>query len=225
MILVYSFKEYADILSDALLETMYMTFLTTIFAYLIGLPLGIILNITDKEGIAPNKAVNSILGTIINIFRSVPFMILLILLIPVTQLILGTFIGSTAMIVPLTIAAAPFIARMVETSLKEVDKGKIEAAQAMGSSNFQIIYKVLLKESVPSLISGCAIALGTILGYTAMAGIVGAGGLGYLAYRDGFIKNDFIILITCVILLIVFVQILQILSKLLIKKLDNRIRK
>lgn len=224
MILAYSFKEYADIISDALLETMYMTFVTTLFAYLIGLPLGVILNITDKEGIKPNKTINSILGTLINVFRSVPFMILLILLIPVTQLILGTFIGSTAMIVPLTIAAAPFIARMVETSLKEVDKGKIEAAEAMGSSTFQIIWKVLLKEAVPSLISGCAIALGTILGYTAMAGIVGAGGLGYLAYRDGFIKNDFIILICCVILLILFVQLLQFISKILIKKLDNRIR-
>ena len=159
------------------LESLYMTLVSSALAYLLGLPLGIILVVTDKDGIKPVPGLNSVLGVIINLLRSVPFLILAITLIPVTRFITGTSLGPTATIVPLVIGAAPFIARMVESSLKEVDKGVIEAAQSMGASPFEVIYKVMLPETRPSLILGAAISVTTILGYSAMTGFMGGGGL------------------------------------------------
>ena len=166
--------------------TLYMTLVSTLFGYVLGLPMGIVLAITDKEGIKPNTFIYKILDFIANIVRSIPFLILLILVIPLTKAIVGKSYGSSATIVPLVIAAAPFIARMVESSLKEVDKGVIEAAQSMGAGTFTIIWKVLLTEARTSLLVGVTIAIGTILGYSAMAGTVGGGGLGDIAVRYGY---------------------------------------
>lgn len=190
-------------------ETLYMTLGSALFAYLLGLPLGVILIITDKDGICPHSKINGILGAIVNVVRSFPFIILLIAIIPFTRLIVGTSIGSTATMVPLILSAAPFIARLVESSLKEVDKGVIEAAQSMGASTMQIICKVLLPEAKPSLILGSAIATTTILGYTAMAGFTGGGGLGDIAIRYGYHKYQNDVMIITVILLIIIVQFLQ----------------
>ena len=204
-------------------QTIYMTLISTVIAYLIGIPVGVILNITSKEGIKPNKIVNFSVGIIVNILRSVPFLILAVFLIPFTRAIVGTSIGTTAMLVPLIIAAAPYIARMVESSLKEVDSGKIEAAYAMGSSDMNIILKVLLPEAKPSLIVGAAITTATILGYTAMAGFIGGGGLGDIALRYGYYRYQNDVMFVAIIILIIIVQILQELGLYIAKKLDNRI--
>ena len=168
-----------NMLLEGTAATLYMTLLSTFFGYLIGLPMGIVLAVTDKDGIRPNAVVYRILDFIVNLTRSIPFLILLILVMPLTKLIVGQSYGAVATIVPLTIAAAPFIGRMVESSLKEVDKGVIEAAQSMGAGTFTIIWKVLLAEARTSLLVGVTIAIGTILGYSAMAGVVGGGGLGH----------------------------------------------
>ena len=169
-------------------DTLYMTLVSTLFGYVLGLPLGIILTITDKDGITPNAGIYKILDVLVNLLRSIPFLILLILVIPLTRFLVGKSYGSTATIVPLVIAAAPFIARMVESSLKEVDKGVIEAATSMGASIWTIITKVLLAEAKTSLLVGVTIVLGTILGYSAMAGAVGGGGLGDIAIRYGYYR-------------------------------------
>ncbi|MCH5281792.1 MAG: ABC transporter permease [Lachnospiraceae bacterium] len=202
--------------------TLYMTLVSTLMGYVLGLPFGIILAVTDKNGIRPNAFVYKILDFIANLIRSIPFLILLILVIPLTRLIVGKSYGSGATIVPLVIAAAPFIARMVESSLKEVDKGVIEAAQSMGAGNFTIIWKVLLGEARTSLLVGVTIAIGTILGYSAMAGIVGGGGLGDIAIRYGYYRREEDIMIVTIVILVVLVQILQGLGMLLSKKLDRR---
>lgn len=202
--------------------TLYMTLVSTFMGYVLGLPFGIILAVTDKNGIRPNAFVYKILDFIANLIRSIPFLILLILVIPLTRLIVGKSYGSGATIVPLVIAAAPFIARMVESSLKEVDKGVIEAAQSMGAGNFTIIWKVLLGEARTSLLVGVTIAIGTILGYSAMAGIVGGGGLGDIAIRYGYYRREEDIMIVTIVILVVLVQILQGLGMLLSKKLDRR---
>ena len=219
-------SQYKDILITGTLETLYMTFVSTIFAYVIGLPLGVIMVITDKKGIMPNKAVNSILGTIINIGRSIPFIILMVALIPFTRFIVGKAIGSTAAIVPLTIAAAPFVARMVESSVREVNSGVIEAAQSMGSTNFQIIWKVLLPEALPSLINGAAVSITTILAYTAMVSAVGGGGVGSYAITKGYQRGkkyyNFMYVASAV--LVLMVQIITITGTWLTRRLDHRIR-
>lgn len=202
--------------------TLYMTLTSTIMAYVIGLPLGIALVVTAKDGLRPQAAVYKILDVLVNITRSVPFLILLILVIPLTRMIAGKSYGATATIVPLTIAAAPFIARLVESSLLEVDKGVIEAAQSMGASLWTIIGKVLLAEARTSLIVGATIALGTILGYSAMAGVVGGGGLGDIAIRYGYYRYQSDIMWVTVILLVLLVQILQVIGTKLSKKLDKR---
>jgi Binding-protein-dependent transport system inner membrane component. len=204
------------------LESLYMTVVSSALAYVIGLPLGIILVVTDKDGIKPCAGVNRVLGVIINLLRSIPFLILCIALIPVTRFITGTSLGPTATIVPLVIGAAPFIARMVESSLKEVDKGVIEAAQSMGATPFQIIWKVLLPEARPSLILGAAISVTTILGYSALAGIVGGGGLGDIAIRYGYYRYQTDIMLVTVALLVVIVQVLQDLGLRLAKLSDKR---
>ncbi|MGI6660018.1 MAG: methionine ABC transporter permease [Dethiobacteraceae bacterium] len=190
-------------------ETLYMTLLSTALAYLLGLPLGIILVVTEKDGIRPQRFLNRILNFIINVIRSVPFLILLVAVIPITRFIVGKIIGSSATVVPLVIAAAPFIARLVESSLKEVDKGVIEAAQSMGASPLQIITKVMLPEALPSLIVGAAIAVTTILSYSAMAGFVGGGGLGTIAINYGYYRYQNDVMFATVALLVIVVQVLQ----------------
>lgn len=203
--------------------TLYMTLTSTFFAYVLGLPLGILLVVTAKDGLKPNAAVYKALDFVVNIVRSVPFLILLMLLIPFTKLLVGRSYGATATIVPLTIAAAPFIARLVESSLLEVDRGVVEAAQSMGADTGAIVWKVLLAEARTSLIVGGTIALGTILGYSAMAGVVGGGGLGDVAIRYGYYRYQADIMIVTVVLLVLLVQILQITGTRLSKKLDKRI--
>lgn len=203
--------------------TLYMTLTSTLLAYVLGLPLGILLVVTAKSGLRPNSVVYKILDFIVNIVRSVPFLILLMSIIPITRFIVGKSYGPTATIVPLTIAAAPFIARLVESSLLEVDHGVIEAAQSMGASTGTIVIKVLLAEARTSLIAGATIALGTILGYSAMAGVVGGGGLGDVAIRYGYYRYQADIMVVTVILLVVLVQVLQYIGTKLSRKLDRRI--
>lgn len=201
-------------------DTLYMTLVSTFFGYVLGLPLGILLAVTDKEGIRPNAPLYKILDVIVNILRSIPFLILLILVIPLTKLIVGQSYGSSATIVPLVIAAAPFIARMVESSLKEVEPGVIEAAVSMGAGT--IIWKVLLAEARTSLLVGVTIAVGTILGYSAMAGTVGGGGLGDIAIRYGYYRYQTDIMLVTIVILVVLVQILQGIGMMLSRKLDKR---
>ena len=191
------------------LETLYMTCMSTFFGYVLGLPFGIILAVTDKNGICPNRIVYRILDVVANILRSIPFLILLILLIPFTRAIVGQSYGSSATVVPLVIAAAPFIARMIESSLKEVDAGVIEAAKSMGAGPFTIITNVLLVEAITSIAVGVTIAIGTILGYSAMAGTVGGGGLGDIAVRYGYYRYEEDIMIVTVVLLVLLVQVFQ----------------
>ncbi len=203
--------------------TLYMTLTSTFFAYCIGLPMGIFLVISARDGLRPNAAIYKILDVIANVVRSVPFLILLMLLIPFTRYVVGRSYGATATIVPLTVAAAPFIARLVESSLLEVDRGVVEAAQSMGASTGTIVWKVFLGEARTSLIAGATIALGTILGYSAMAGAVGGGGLGDVAIRYGYYRYQADIMIVTVILLVILVQILQFIGTKMSRKLDKRI--
>ena len=200
-------------------DTLLMTLLSTFFGYLLGLPWGIVLAVTDKTGIRPNAVVYKALDVLANILRSVPF---LILVMPLTRAIVGKTTGSAATIVPLTIAAAPFIGRMIESSIKEVDHGVVEAAQSMGADTFTIIWKVLLVEARTSILVGVTIAIGTILGYSAMAGVVGGGGLGDIAMRYGYYRYETLIMIVSVVLLVVLVQIFQTLGMRLSVKLDKR---
>ncbi|MGN0512829.1 MAG: methionine ABC transporter permease [Lachnospiraceae bacterium] len=202
-------KAIVDMILEGFWDSIYMTIVATVIAYVLGLPLGIILVVTDKEGIKPVRWLNTILGVIINILRSIPFLILLITIIPFTRWLTGTSIGTNATIVPLVVAATPFVARVVESSLKEIDQGVIEAAKAMGTSTFQIIYKVLLPESLPSLIVGGALAVTTILSYSALAGFTGGGGLGDIAIRYGYNRYQTDIMLVTVALLVVIVQALQ----------------
>ena len=204
--------------------TIYMTLTSTAMAYLIGLPMGVTLVVTARDGLKPNPVVYKVLDFVANIVRSIPFLILLIMLIPFTKLIVGKSYGATATIVPLTIAAAPFIARLVESSLLEVDKGVVEAAQSMGASNWNIIWKVLLAEARVSLIVNGTIALATILGYSAMSGAVGGGGLGDVAIRYGYHRYQFGIMMVTVVLLVLLVQVMQYIGTKISKKMDKRNR-
>jgi len=216
--------EWLPVVGQGILETLYMTLVSTLFAYVIGLPLGLWLVVTNPDGIRPNAAVNRIAGGIVNALRSAPFLILLMALIPLTRFITGTSIGSTAMIPPLVIAAFPFVARMVESSAKEVDRGVIEAALSMGASPLQVVTKVILPEAKPSLITGATIAVTTIMGYTAMAGVCGAGGLGSIAINYGYYRFQPGVMWAMVILLIIIVQIFQEVGNRLALKSDRRIR-
>ncbi len=217
-------ETYKDMLIEGTLETLYMTFASTIAAYLIGLPLGVIMVITDEHGICPKRGLNSVLGTIINIGRSIPFIILMVALIPFTRIVVGKAIGSTAAIVPLTIAAAPFVARVVESSLQEVDPGVIEAAKTMGATNWQIARKVLLPESIPSLIRGYSLTTITLIGYSAMAGAFGSGGLGDIAIRYGHHRYQTDVMLITVVLIVVIVQAMQMAFNFAAKKIDKRNR-
>ena len=210
------------LLAEGLRETVYMTLVSTFLGYVIGLPVGILLTVTDKDGIKPNAFIYRILDVIINIMRSIPFLILLILLIPFTRFLVGKSYGTTATIVPLVVSAAPYIARMVESSLKEVDAGVIEAARSMGASNWTIVFRVLLVEAKTSLIVGATITLGTILGYSAMAGTVAGGGLGDLAIQYGYYRWRTDIMLMTVALLVILFQIFQMIGMKLASVLDNR---
>ena len=207
---------------EGIRDTLYMTIVSTLFGYVIGLPWGIALTVTGKDGLRPNNIIYRILDVVTNIMRSIPFLIMLILVLPLTMIIVGKTYGSTATIVPLVISASPLIARMVESSLNEVDKGVIEAAQSMGANNLQIVWKVLLGEARVSLISGATITIGTILGYSAMAGTVGVGGLGDIAIRYGYYRYQANILLVTVILLIALVQIFQFIGTVISVRLDKR---
>ena len=211
-----------NMLLEGIRDTLYMTLASTLLGYVFGLPLGILLTVTDKDGIKPNAPVYKVMDVIINMTRSVPFLILLILLIPFTRFLVGKSYGSTATIVPLVVAAAPYIARMVESSLKEVDPGVIEAARSMGASNFDIIFKVMLVEARTSLIVGATITIGTILGYSAMAGTVGGGGLGDIAVRYGYHRWQTDIMLVTVALLIILFQIFQTIGMKIASSLDRR---
>ena len=211
-----------NMLLEGIRDTLYMTLASTLLGYLFGLPMGILLTVTDRDGIKPNAPVYKALDVVINMVRSVPFLILLILLIPFTRFLVGKSYGSTATIVPLVVAAAPYIARMVESSLKEVDPGVIEAARSMGASNFDIIFKVMLVEARTSLIIGATISIGTILGYSAMAGTVGGGGLGDIAVRYGYHRWQTDIMLVTVALLIILFQIFQTIGMKIASNFDKR---
>ncbi|MBQ9632352.1 MAG: ABC transporter permease [Lachnospiraceae bacterium] len=209
-------------IGEGIIESLYMTAFSTLFGYIIGMPWGIVLAVSGKEGIRPNAFIYRAFDVAANIMRSIPFLILLILILPLTRLLVGTTIGSTATIVPLTLSAAPMIARMVESSLSEVDRGVIEAAESMGAGTMFIIWHVLLVEGRTSLIAGATISFATILGYSAMAGVVGGGGLGDIAIRYGYYRYQTDIMVVTVVLLVLLVQIFQWIGNHLALTLDRR---
>ena len=215
-------KQIVFMLLEGIRDTVYMALASTLMGYVLGLPMGVVLAVTDKDGIRPNRLIYRILDVISNVIRSIPFLILLILLIPFTRWLVGKSYGSTATIVPLVITAAPYIGRLVESSLKEVDRGVIEAAKSMGASDWDIVFHVMLVEARTSLIMGATIALGTILGYSAMAGAVGGGGLGDIAVRYGYYRWQTGIMIVTVLLIIVLFQIFQTIGMKIAKKIEKR---
>lgn len=217
-------NQYGGLLIDGTIDTLVMVIISTVFAYLLGLPMGVALILTQPHGIRPNRAINRVLGWIINIGRSLPFIILMVAIMDFTKLIVGTKIGVKGAIVPLVVSAAPFIARMVETSLAEVDAGVVEAAQSMGASPLQIVWKVYLPEAKPSLILGGAISIVTILAYTAIAGAVGAGGLGDLAIRYGYQRRVPSMMLVTVIFLIILVQLIQYVFSRVSTHIDKRLK-
>ena len=209
----------------AIFETLYVTLIATFFAFVIGLPLGVLLVVGDKGGVLPlPKWLMKLLNVIVNLLRSVPFIILIVVVFPLTRLIVGTTIGSVASIVPLVIAAFPFVARLVESSLRDVNPNIIEAAQSMGATPFQIITKVMIPESVPSLVSNATIAVTTILGYTAMSGAIGGGGLGNIAIMYGYMRYNYMVILIAVVLLIVLVQVFQSAGTAISVKTDKRLK-
>lgn len=214
-------NEMIELLIKSFWETGYMVVASTVLASLIGIPLGIILTVTRNGHILPNAVINSVLGVIVNATRSTPFIILMVAIIPLTRMLVGSSIGTTAAIVPLTISAAPFIARVIESSLLEIDHGVIEAAQSMGASPMQIIYKVLLPESLHSIVLGITLAVIALIGYSAMAGVLGGGGLGDLAIRYGYQRFQPDVMIVTVAILILMVQVIQFIGDTLSKKLNK----
>ena len=217
------FSQIVNLVGTASLQTLQMVFLSTIFSLILGFPLGILLCITDPlTGITPKPVLNQVLSRIVNVLRSFPFIILMILLFPLSRILVGTSIGTTATIVPLSIAAAPFVARIIETALKEVDPGLIQAARAMGSTNWQIIIKVLIPESLPSLVSGITLTIINLIGYSAMAGAIGGGGLGDLAIRYGYQRFRSDIMFWAVIVILVLVEIIQLIGTKIANKLTSK---
>ena len=212
--------EYGQMLAQGAGETLYMTAAALVFSYLLGLPLGVLTTVTAQEGLRPNRVINGLLEWLTGLTRSIPFVILMIAVIPLTRLIAGTSIGPTAAVAPLVIGAAPFAGRMTESALKEADPAAVESAQAMGATNWQIICKVLLPEAAPALLRGCSITAVTLVGYSAMAGTVGGGGIGDIAIRFGYqqYKTDYLVI--CSIILIIFVQLIQMLGNHLYKKMS-----
>ncbi len=225
----FSFNEIADwislngnLLLEATGETLYMVAVAGIVGFAVGIPLGVILHITKKGGLLENTKLNQILGAVVNVGRSVPFLVLMVAIIPLTKMLIGTFIGTTAAIVPLTIGAIPFVARLIESALLEVPTGLVEAAQSMGATPTQIISKVLLPEALPTIINSVTITLVTLVSYSAMAGTVGGGGLGDVAIRYGFHRYDVTIMAVTVVMLIVLVQIIQSIGDSLVRRVDHR---
>lgn len=216
-------SQMIQMLAQGTLESFYMTIAITVLSYIIGVPLGVFLVMSDRNGIQPMPSLNWLIGGIVNILRSVPFLILMITIQPFTRMIVGTTIGTSAAIVALVVSAAPFVARMVEQSLLEIDHGMIEAAQSMGASNMQIVKKVLLPESMPSLLNGVLVSATTILGYSAMAGFIGGGGLGDIAIRYGYNRYDSGTMLITVVLLVVMVQLIQSVGARIAKRSDKRI--
>ena len=217
------FAQYGNLFLQGTVDTLIMTCVATILAYVIGIPLGILLVVTSPNGLRPNRIVSTIVGWIVNIGRSIPFIILLVALIPFTRFIVGTSLGVPGAVVPLVVTAAPFAARMVEQSLEETDSGLVEAAQSFGASTWQIVWKVYLKETLPSLVRGAAITFVTLFGYSAMAGTVGAGGLGDIAIRYGYNRYDSGTMLITVVLLVIMVQIIQSVGSRIAKRSDKRI--
>ncbi len=211
------------LLIDASIETFYMVFLGSLLAVLVGSPIGLALYITDKDSLHENTAIYRALDLIVNVVRSVPFVIFMILLIPLTEIMIGTSIGPTAALISLALSAAPFFARMLETSMKDVDSGVIEAAQAMGSSNSQIVFKVLIPEAMPSIINNITMLIITLIGYTAMAGTLGAGGLGAIAVRYGYYRREGTVLYLSVLLIIVLVQVIQLIGNGLSRHINKKL--
>ena len=216
------FDTYGALLWQGTLDTLYMVVVSCAFAYLIGLPIGVAFNVTSPGGLRPNRAVNMPLGWVINIGRSIPFIILLVAIIPFTRLLVGTSLGVAGAIVPLVVAAVPFVARIVEQSLAEVDGSLIEAAQSFGASDGQIIVKVMLKESLPSLVRGAAITFVNLFGYAAMAGTVGAGGLGDIAIRYGYQRWQSDVMLAAVLLCVVVVQVFQTAGDQIARRIDHK---
>ncbi|MFG5039129.1 ABC transporter permease [Vibrio cholerae] len=212
----------SDLLLTATWQTLYMVAIAGAVGFALGIPLGVILHTTKKEGLLENLPLNRVLGAVVNIGRSVPFLVLMVAIIPVTKLIVGTFIGTTAAIVPLTIGAIPFVARLIESALLEVPTGLVEAAQSMGATPLQIIRKVLLPEALPTILNSVTITLVTLVSYSAMAGTVGGGGLGDVAIRYGFHRYDITIMAVTVVMLIVLVQIIQSIGDALVRSVDHR---
>lgn len=217
-------SQYGALFAQGTVDTLVMTLASTLFAYLIGVPLGVLLVITAKDGLKPQRALNTVLGWIVNIGRSIPFIILLVAIIPFTRLVVGTSLGVPGAIVPLTVAAIPFVGRMVEQSLAEVDGGLVEAAQSFGANTWQIVCKVMLRESLPSLVRGASITVITLFGYTAMAGAVGAGGIGDIAIRYGYQRFQTDVMIFAVLLCVVLVIVFQAIGDVTARKIDKRRR-
>lgn len=220
--LILMIQTNGAMLAEGIQDTLYMTFTATLVAYVLGLPIGILAEVTRKDGINPLPVANKIFGTIVNIGRSIPFIILLVAVMPLTRIIAGTTIGPKAATIPLIIAAVPFVARLVESSLREIDSGVIEAAKAMGANDLQIIFKVMIPESLPSLVIGASLATITLVGYTAMAGTVGGGGLGDIALRFGYYRYQPDIMIVTIVLLVLIVQIIQSVGHITSKIIDKR---
>jgi len=216
------FLEVLSMMPAATMQTVYMTFASTFFACILGFPLGVYLYVTSPAGIVPRPIMYSIISRIVNLLRSLPFIILLILLIPLTRMIIKTSIGPAAVIIPLSIAAAPFVARISEAALSEVDHGVITAARAMGSTNFQIIRKVLIPEALPALVSGLALTIITVIGYSAMAGAIGGGGLGDLAIRYGYYRYRSDVTIGAVVIILILVEAVQIAGTLISRSLLSK---
>lgn len=211
-----------DIIIPAIPETLYMVIMSALLSIVLGLPLGIILYVTGEQGLKPIKGIYRIIDWLVNIFRSLPFVILMMLVFPVTRLIVGKIYGTGAAIVPLTISAAPFVARLIEGNIREVDRGIVEAAKSMGSTNLQIVIKVLLPEILPSIVNSITITLINLVGYSAMAGLLGGGGLGDIANRYGYQQHKYDILIVSVLFIIIIVQIIQVVGNTVVKKIDRR---
>ncbi len=218
-------SQYGVLFAQGTVDTLVMTLASTLFAYIIGVPLGVLLVITAKDGLWPQRALNTVLGWVVNVGRSIPFIILLVAIIPFTRVVVGTSLGVPGAIVPLTVAAIPFVGRMVEQSLAEVDGGLIEAAQSFGANTWQIVCKVMLRESLPSLVRGASITVITLFGYTAMAGAVGAGGIGDIAIRYGYQRYLGDVMIVSIVLCVVLVQVFQSIGDLVARVVDKRVRR
>lgn len=217
------FNQYGIMILEATLQTLLMVVVSVLFGYLLGMPLGILAYITAPGSISPQKQIYAVLDVVINLVRSVPFIILLVAIIPFTKLIVGTFIGPAGAIVPLTVAAAPFVARMTQTSLNELDRGVLESCASMGATKTQLVTKVLLPEALPSLVQGMSITTINLVGYTAMAGTVGAGGLGDVALRYGYQRYQSDVMLACIVILVIMVQLIQLIFDRIVKKLDKNV--